>query len=151
MKALATSLSNRETDKNLKRRSTYLRTVKDKRDILEKAIKPLKAQLKKLQTELGTRKNIIDAIEANVFKEPRASKKQAIRTAGKWKVLVAGFYNREKVIAEQQKKVNEQKRKIDLLYGGRVGQIWRNLDEELKVFRDRKRKPGTIIKMPKLP
>jgi exonuclease VII large subunit len=151
LKTLAIDLSHKETDKVKTRRAAYLQTVKDKREILEKAMEPLKTQLKQLKTDLETEKKKIVAIEADVYREPLTSKKQLIRSAGKWKDLVAGFENTEKEIVKQQEKVNQQQRRIDLLYGGRVGQIWRNLEADLRVFRDRRSKLDTWIKMPALP
>lgn len=52
---------------------------------------------------------------------------------------------------EQQEKVNVKQREIDMLYGGRIGQIMRNLEADLRLVRDRKARLDFLIQMPALP
>jgi hypothetical protein len=64
---------------------------------------------------------------------------------------VEKFQAKEKALLLLKEDWNLKLREINNLYAVRVKQVWENLENDLKVMRDRKAKLSTIIKLPALP
>jgi hypothetical protein len=64
---------------------------------------------------------------------------------------VEKFQAKEKALLLLKEDWNLKLREINNLYAVRVKQVWENLENDLKVMRDRKAKLSTIFKLPALP
>ncbi|KAJ4987111.1 Killer toxin subunits alpha/beta 4 [Stagonosporopsis vannaccii] len=150
LKADATKLSQQESQKDLTKRKAYIKKVKDDRQKLETAAQPLRNKLETIKKSLKAMETQIETIEKNVAAATTVKAKSTIRENAKWDTTKKELLETRKELIDQQELVNVQQRKIDLLFGGRVAQIARNLEADLKVMKDREAKLASIIKMPTL-
>jgi phosphosulfolactate synthase (CoM biosynthesis protein A) len=150
LKAMATELSRQESQKDITKKKAYIKQVKDKRQVLEKAAQPIKTKLNTIRTQLEKMEADVLAVEKKVAAAATVSAKSKARKDAKWNTIKDALLDKRKELVDQQELLNVHQRKIDLLIGARVAQIYQNLEADLKVIRDRKQKIATIIKMPAL-